>query len=184
MKQQDLVVIASTGLVALAVIGLLATAPARDAAVASAPAFVTMTPMPLPFVIAFRPDGKHAVRANDKPMLVHIWATWCGPCRDELPALLALQHSELSVEALSVDESWALLDSYFSGRVPKEVALLDGRARHELDASVLPVSILVDKENRVVGRFQGARAWSQQDLNDAVLAADGDESVSTSDTRR
>jgi thiol-disulfide isomerase/thioredoxin len=118
----------------------------------------------LPDVTLQRADGSvtSLPSLRGRPVLLHFWATWCPPCRDELPGLLALseQQPELAVLALSLDDDWAAVQRFFSGRVPAAVVREPGRQllQHQ-GVGELPDSYLLDREGRAVLRFAGARDW-------------------------
>ena len=99
-----------------------------------------------------------------RPTLLHFWATWCPPCRTELPGLLALSESEeqpLNVMAVALDEEWASVDRFLSGRRASSV-LLGNAAEIEraLGVRTLPVTYLVGPRGQLRFRFDGARDWT------------------------
>ena len=56
-----------------------------------------------------------------QPVLVHFWATWCVPCRTELPGLIAAAREE-DVRILAVtDEPWDAVSAYFNVQIPEGV---------------------------------------------------------------
>ena len=96
--------------------------------------------------------------------LVHFWATWCPPCVDELPGLLATAHKlapdGLTLIAISMDDDWAVIRSFFSGHVPANVyRAVDKDAYRSYDVAALPDTYLVPGNGRLTLRYGGARDW-------------------------
>ncbi len=102
------------------------------------------------------------LRTLRRPTLVHFWATWCPPCRAELPGLLALPDKRpVDVLAVALDKEWADVDRFLDGRDSAGVLLADhaevGRA---FDVHTLPVTFLVGAGGKLRLRFDGARDWA------------------------
>lgn len=93
------------------------------------------------------------------PHLVHFWATWCAPCVEELPALLAAAEEE-EIDLLAVTaEDWSVVEAWFRGEVPSAVVRDSrGDAAEAWRVSGLPDTFVV-RDGRVVGRMGGPRAW-------------------------
>jgi len=114
-------------------------------------------------------------------VLLNLWATWCAPCRKEMPALDALQQKlgspDFEVVALSLDRQGVetarafLADTKATNLklyVDPTAKSLDG-----LKAVGLPATILIDREGREVGRLLGPAEWSSPEavaLIERVLA--------------
>lgn len=97
-----------------------------------------------------------------KPVLLHFWATWCPPCREELPGLLQLeaQHPGLRVVAISLDDEWPIVRDYFGGAVPPGVFREPtGQLVKAFEVSGLPDTYLLDARGGARVRFGGARTW-------------------------
>lgn len=114
------------------------------------------------------------------PVLVVFWATWCGPCVEELPALRALAKDPpagIRLVTFGEDEDEAPVRALLGGEPPRELgyrADADGRAAAAFGVSVLPASFLV-VGGRLVARFDGPREWNSPEMRRllARLASEG-----------
>jgi thiol-disulfide isomerase/thioredoxin len=110
------------------------------------------------------------------PVLLHFWATWCPPCRQEMPALLQLardlrREEGLELVAASVDSSWQSIDLFFDGKTPAQVYRVDGDAPRSFGVEELPDSYIVGRDGLLRARIEGARDWSSPAAREAVRAA-------------
>jgi thiol-disulfide isomerase/thioredoxin len=107
-----------------------------------------------------------------KVLLLNVWATWCAPCREEMPALDRLQ-AELGgpgfqVVAISVDQQGPeIAQRFFRDIGVKSLEFYidrSARAAFQLEAPGLPVSVLIDRQGREVGRKLGAAKWDSAEV--------------------
>jgi len=101
-----------------------------------------------------------------KVVLLNIWATWCVPCRKEMPTLDRLQAklggAGFEVVALSIDRRMDAVRKFFAEVGIQKLAIyLDSSAKatRELGAVGLPTTLLLDREGREVGRLIGPAEW-------------------------
>jgi len=123
----------------------------------------------LPEVQFVNADGKPVTLKDwrGKVVLLNLWATWCAPCRGEMPALDRLQDAlgsdKFEVVALAVDKSGLEGARKFFGETKAQKLKLyaDPTARIGNDFKVvgMPTSILIDAEGREVGRLIGPAEW-------------------------
>ncbi len=111
---------------------------------------------------------------SDRIRVVHFWATWCKPCRTELPGLLALARElrahGIDLVAVAVDDDWADIRAFFDGEVPAEVMVTTDPAIHKrFGVSTLPDTYVVDRAGKLVERFHGARDWRTSAARDHLL---------------
>lgn len=113
-------------------------------------------------------------------VVLNVWATWCAPCRYEMPTLADLQRSNadkgLKVIALSVDEDAKFNDvkSFIDVQEPLDV-YVDTKfaAPSKLNVVGMPATIILDKQGRAVARVDGEASWNTpevQALMDKLLA--------------
>lgn len=135
----------------------------------SAPAFAVepLSPHPVPALGFERADGTTGSLGElaGNVVMVHFWATWCEPCRDELPGLLALANDleragRFRLIAVAVDDEWEAIRPFFGANIPRAVARPDiADAHRRFGASTLPDTYLIDARSNVVVRYAGARDW-------------------------
>ncbi len=115
-----------------------------------------------PLSLRTRDGNRFVLRGVERPTLVHFWATWCPPCRAELPALLALPEDHpVDVVAVALDREWVDVDLFLGGRAPPAVFLGDpAEAERAMGVRSLPVTFLMQPETGLRLRFDGARDWS------------------------
>ncbi|MCK6545518.1 TlpA family protein disulfide reductase [Myxococcota bacterium] len=126
----------------------------------------------LPALELARADGTKIsmTQLGGRPLLVHFWATWCPPCVEELPELLALaRDGALAMVLVSLDDDWSVVARFFDGEIPREVVRDPGRrvAKH-YGVGTLPDGYLVDGEGIARVRLAGARSWSGDAARDAL----------------
>jgi thiol-disulfide isomerase/thioredoxin len=138
-----------------------------------------LTPRPAPDLRWLGLDGsRHLLSAyRGRPVLLHFWATWCPPCKAELPALLALgrdlqRDGGPELFAVATDPDWDAISRFFDGRVPSHVVrAASGDAAEAFEVSTLPDTYLVSAEGQLVLRFGGARDWSSEQARQLLLAS-------------
>ena len=108
-------------------------------------------------------DGKELSLdpSKGKVVLLNFWATWCGPCREEIPGLIALQErykDRLQIIGLVVDDDddKEVRKVADSEGINYPVALADGKTRFEYGGiAALPTVFLINTEGRVVQKHIG-----------------------------
>jgi thiol-disulfide isomerase/thioredoxin len=110
-------------------------------------------------------DGKPLTlaAAHGKVVLLNFWATWCGPCREEIPDLIALQaryKDNLQIIGISVDDDEADIVKKVVAQtgINYQVAMASPEVRMEYGGvTALPTSFVLDTEGRVVQKHEGLR---------------------------
>ena len=111
-------------------------------------------------------------KLKGKRVFLNIWATWCGPCIQEMPSIAALQESlkdEKVAFLLASDEDHALINR-FIGRAPARglpFVRLDNPEDFGINA--IPVTFIFDGDGKLVHSEMGARDWSSAESKDLVL---------------
>jgi len=103
-----------------------------------------------------------------RPLIINVWASWCGPCRKEAASLERLAWSEAggryTVIGISNDDERDAALKWLRHSNATISHYIDSGPRwtleHMLGASTIPVTVLVDAQGRVVARFRGARDWN------------------------
>ena len=115
-------------------------------------------------------------RLTGRPTLVNLWATWCLPCREEMPFLQEayVRHGQdvrfLGIDTQDHPEAAAAFLSDFGISYPHAVDE-DGELLQQLGVRGLPVTVAVDEEGRIVERRVGQLTPEElQELIDALLA--------------
>ena len=131
--------------------------------------FAPTGPKPVPELTFFDADGEE-VRLADfqgEVVVLNLWATWCAPCRREMPSLDRLQAAYggdgLEVVALSLDSGdVAKIREFFEELEISSLAIYQdpkARAGRELGAPGLPTTIVIDRTGQEVGRLLGPAEW-------------------------
>lgn len=100
-----------------------------------------------------------------KPLIINVWASWCGPCRQEMASLERLawqEHAVLfSVIGISTDDYPDNAKRWLNGSNATISHFIDSKLLLEnmLGASRLPLTVLVDANGRVVDKIYGAKQW-------------------------
>ena len=145
-------------------------------------AFIYKQPAEAPAAVAFKTkDGRELSLADWKGrvVLLNLWATWCAPCRKEMPALDRLQKElgskDFEVVALAVDRAGTDAAAKFLDQVEaRNLGLyVDGTAKAgtALKAIGLPTTLLLDREGREIGRLTGPAEWDGADAKRLIAAA-------------
>jgi thiol-disulfide isomerase/thioredoxin len=141
------------------------------------------TPAPAPAAAspkAGAPAGPRVVLARDgarrdlasktgKGLILHFWATWCAPCREEMPELVKFvkdTKGDANVEflAVSVDEDWKVVDAWLKehGIVGLPVALdPKGAIASRYGTTGYPETFFIAPSGEIVQHFVGMADWSK-----------------------
>ena len=116
--------------------------------------------------------------SRGRPVVLNIWATWCVPCRKEMPTLNRLQagfdKSVLLVLPLSIDrQGAAAVRRFYESLGLKALGIYvdaSGEAANRIDAPGIPTTLFLDRGGREVGRKIGPADWDSRDIVKALRA--------------
>jgi peroxiredoxin len=160
---------------------LLALLPLLPLLAGTAPAPQTLTPIEsrpaVPdFTLVDMDGASHRLEAyRGRPVIINFWATWCPPCRDELPSMERawnrLRDQGVMLLAINVGEDEATIFP-FTADYPVTFPLLldrDGTVVENWPVRGLPSTFVVDPRGRVAYQAIGGRAWDDPALLARVL---------------
>jgi len=117
-----------------------------------------------------------------KIILLNFWATFCVPCRLEMPSLQALsekyQNDNLEIIAISVDHGRekSVKKWIAKNNLNFPIALEGQNAGNAYEVSALPVTFIIGKQGQLIGRILGEREWNSEEttlLIEHLLAKEG-----------
>ena len=135
---------------------------------------INSQPRVLP-TIRFTDAKERAMTLQDfrgKFVLLNVWATWCVPCRKEMPTLDRLQarlgSPDFEVVALSIDRGGPFVVSTFYSEIGIRALRIyvdkTGDAATNLGVVAIPVTLLIDREGREIGRKIGPAEWDSLEV--------------------
>jgi thiol-disulfide isomerase/thioredoxin len=105
-----------------------------------------------------------------KLVFLNFWATWCGPCRYEMPSMQRIYHELKSegfeIVAVNLREGKQLVKKFLDQNKLTFPVLLDkdGRVGAIYGARSIPTTYLIDRNGSIIGRAIGAREWDTKEI--------------------
>ena len=146
-----------------------------------------LAPDIFPVEVGARAPQFHAVDLNHKGdstsldpykgqvVLLNIWATWCEPCRVEMPSLERLQAAlapeGLKIVSVSVDTDDSTVVRRFARQYGLTFDLLQDKSRaieRIYQTTGIPETFVIDRDGRIVKKEAGARIWDSPDNKELV----------------
>ena len=125
-------------------------------------------------------DAERAITEwRGRVVLINLWATWCAPCRKEMPSLDRLQSglggADFEVVAVSIDRkglkaSGAFLEEIGASNLGLYVDK-SGKVARDLKSFGLPASVLIGRNGEEIGRLTGPAEWDSGEAVALVEAA-------------
>ncbi len=122
----------------------------------------------------FAGDYRHLSELRGKPLIINVWASWCGPCRAEMGSLdrLARRYSgkQFNIVGVSTDDDANAAYAYLVQSGITFDNYLDFKLMFEnmLGADMIPLTVLVDAQGRVLKKVHGSRQWDSQESLDLI----------------
>jgi len=139
------------------------------------------SPKTLPEIAFADESGQRRSLADwrGKVVLLNLWATWCAPCKIEMPGLNRLQAEmggpEFEVVAVSLDKTGVEGPRKFlaSSKLDKLALYIDGTGRlaSNIGAIGLPATLILDREGREIARMLGPAEWDSAPAKAVIKAA-------------
>jgi len=125
-------------------------------------------------------DGENTTLSsyNGQVVVLNFWATWCPPCRDEMPSMETLyqryKNQGLEMLAVNLRENKNTVQQFiqrynYTFPIPLD---LDGRVGSRYGITSIPTTYIIDKEGKIIGRIIGSIHWDTPQvfaLFDALL---------------
>jgi len=138
-------------------------------------ALVLGDPFPALVIRDFDSNDVDLQTYKGKLIVLNLWATWCEPCRREMPALQALSDAldpeRFAVIGVSVDEDEHVAREYLIDKDIQFPNFWDAEAEQAtsmLGAQLFPYTFLISPEGEFIQRVPGAREWHRQEVVDLL----------------
>jgi len=112
------------------------------------------------------------VNLNNKTLLINFWATWCAPCRSEMPELQQLSNSldkdRFIVIGVSVDEDKNLMKEFLLQKNIKFTNVQDINqqlSQKLLSINSFPETFIISPQGIIIRRITGVRDWNSKSIN-------------------
>lgn len=120
---------------------------------------------------------RRLVQFRGRPLIINVWASWCGPCRSEMASLERLAwHDEarrFAIIGVSTDDDRSAALGWLSHSNATISHYIDHDVTLEsmLGANRIPLTVLVDGRGRIVQKVYGAREWDSAESLALIRAA-------------
>ena len=119
-------------------------------------------------------DNLRLAEQRGNIVLVNFWASWCGPCREELPKMEALQQSYqdlgFTVLAVNVDDHPSKADVLLDDVKVTFPVLYDtqGRVSQQYDVSAMPTTVIIDRDGKARLTHKGYKSGDERKYEKAI----------------
>ncbi len=119
-------------------------------------------------------DFRMLAELRGKPLIINVWASWCGPCRSEMGSLEQLSRrfggKQFNIIGVSTDDDGNAAYSFimnsgitFDNYLDKNLTL-----ENMLGAETIPLTLLVDPKGKVLKKVRGAHPWDSPEYVDMI----------------
>lgn len=117
--------------------------------------------------------GKKLSDYRGKPLIINVWASWCGPCRAEMGSLdrLARRYGkQFNVIGISTDDYPERAKAFLQQANTSFPHYIDQKLMLEnmLGADRIPLTLLVDGQGRILAKFYGAKEWDSKQAVEVI----------------
>ena len=112
-----------------------------------------------------------------KVVLLNLWATWCAPCVQEMPALENLAslypEADFKIIALCQDKGGlSVIQNFYKVNKINKLAIYydqDNKLSNFLSVRGLPSSYLISKKGKIVARLEGSSSWNNENIKQIII---------------
>ena len=122
-----------------------------------------------------RGDEVSLAALRGKVVFLNVWATWCAPCREEMPSIESLYRDfktdkDFVVLAVSQDTDGAAVPRFVKQNNLQFTVLLDPRNEvgERYDVNGIPETFIIGRDGRIVAHHVGPYDWSNTDIREAL----------------
>ncbi|MFA5912769.1 MAG: TlpA disulfide reductase family protein [Burkholderiales bacterium] len=122
----------------------------------------------------FAGDYRKLSELRGRPLIINVWASWCGPCRAEMGSLERLARryggKQFNIIGVSTDDDARAAANFIARTGISFDNYLDKNLLLErmLGADTIPLTVLVDARGRVLAKFHGSREWDSPEALDLI----------------